>query len=122
MHERSMAQALLGQISDIARQHPTSHVAIVRLSIGRFSGIEPQLFEMALEELLAASTHSGAKVEMKIVEIEAQCPECQQTFAVKSFHFTCPNCGCQRTQVTQGEDLVLESLVLKEAESCPIPK
>lgn len=119
MHERSLARALLNQIESYKAPHPGSRVAVIRLSIGRFSGVEPDLFQWALEELVQESPYRGASIETTIVEIEARCPECRHQFAVKSFSFTCPTCGCQRTQVIRGEELVLESLVLEEIPLCP---
>lgn len=119
MHERSLAQALLNQIAEIANCHPSSQVAVIRISIGLFSGVEPELFRLALESMLPESPYRDAKIEMKVVDIEAHCPQCDHVFPVAAFSFTCPQCGCQRTNVVQGEDLVLESLILKEVPSCP---
>lgn len=119
MHERSLAQALLTQIGEYAAPFDAAKLATIRLSVGVFSGIEPDLFLMALEELLAESVYGGAQVEMNVVSLEAECPDCGRQFAVVSFSFTCPGCGCQRTRILRGEELVLESLVLKEAASCP---
>lgn len=119
MHERSLANALLSQISGIASSYPTSRVSGIRISIGRFSGVEPDLFRMALEEMLPESPCRGAEIDMKVVEIEALCPQCEHQFPVTAFCFTCPLCGCQRTSIVQGEELVLDSLVLQEESSCP---
>ncbi|PQO43945.1 hydrogenase maturation nickel metallochaperone HypA [Blastopirellula marina] len=119
MHERSLAQALLTQIGEYAAPFDAPKLATIRLSVGVFSGIEPDLFLMALEELLAESVYRGAQVEMNVVSLEAECPDCGRQFAVVSFSFTCPGCGCQRTRILRGEELVLESLVLKGAASCP---
>ncbi|PQO25824.1 hypothetical protein C5Y96_22700 [Blastopirellula marina] len=119
MHERSLAQALLNQIAEIANAHPASKVVVIRISIGLFSGVEPELFRMALETMVPDSPYHDAKIEMGVVEIEAHCPQCDHRFPVKAFSFTCPRCGGQDTSVVQGEDLVLESLVLEEEASCP---
>lgn len=121
MHERSLAQALLTQVSGIVQQHSGAKVVAIRLSIGEFSGVEPDLLHLALEEFIAESPFRGANVEMAIVQLEAKCLECQTQFAVESFRFVCPVCGCQRTQILRGEELILESLVLKEVEPCPTP-
>ncbi|MCC9608348.1 hydrogenase maturation nickel metallochaperone HypA [Blastopirellula sp. JC732] len=121
MHERSLAGALLTQVAEVAKSHGGVRVATIRISVGQFAGVEPDLFQSALEELLVESPFCGASVEMKVVDIEALCPECRQPFAVKSFSFTCPACGCQRTQVIRGEGLILESVVLKEMTPCPTP-
>lgn len=119
MHERSLARALLNQISDIVSGQSLSQVAVIRLSIGRFSGVEPDLFQLALYELIVDTPFRDAQIEINVVDIEAICPECDTRFRVEHFSFTCPICGCQRTRVVQGEELVLDSLVLEKESSCP---
>lgn len=119
MHERSLARSLLRQIDEIAESHPSTRVTVIRISVGRFSGVEPDLFEMALETMLPDTPYQGAEIEMTVEEIEANCEKCAHRFAVTGFSFTCPLCGCQRTSIVQGEDLLLESLVLQEKTSCP---
>lgn len=118
MHERSLARVLLKQVAEIVSGHSSTQVVAIRISIGRFSGVEPELFQSALKEMLARSPHREAVVEMDIVEIEAVCPECDLRFRVDGFSFTCPECGCQRTRVVQGEGLVLDSILLQEESSC----
>ena len=50
MHELSVCQGLLDQVTGIARQHQATGVARIRLRIGPLSGVEPQLLQQAFPQ------------------------------------------------------------------------
>ncbi|MBV5348079.1 hydrogenase maturation nickel metallochaperone HypA, partial [bacterium] len=47
MHEYSIVQALLTQCEDIARENEAESVTKIIVKIGKMSGVEPHLLEMA---------------------------------------------------------------------------
>lgn len=49
MHEFSIVQALLDQIEHLAHEHSAQKVTRVEVAIGRFSGVEIELFQRAFE-------------------------------------------------------------------------
>ena len=56
MHERSLVRSLLAQVQALAAEHPADRVAAIRVRIGEFSGVEPELLQSAYEELAAPRT------------------------------------------------------------------
>ena len=114
MHEYSLVQSLLDQVDSIRSAQGADRVVSVHVSIGTFSGVEPELFRAAFEVLVDVSAARGARLEMTTTPLESRCDQCQHPFAVNRFHFRCPVCGERDVTVTRGEDLVLETVVLEQ--------
>jgi Zn finger protein HypA/HybF involved in hydrogenase expression len=53
MHERSLVMALLRQVDELRRAQGGQRVVLVRVSVGEFSGVEPELLRMAFQDVLA---------------------------------------------------------------------
>lgn len=115
MHERSLVRALLTQVGELLQQHHAPRVASVRVRIGEFSGVEPELFRLAFDDMVQATPFRGASLELKTVDLEARCEECERRFHVPSFRFHCPDCGSTKTAVICGEELLLESVTMEDA-------
>jgi len=117
MHERSLIRSLLRQVQSLAADHPDDRVAAIRVRIGEFSGVEPELLKSAYEELAAPTSLCGAEFMIERVPLEATCDQCGKSFAVENYRFQCPDCGSLRLTICGGEELLLESISMEEAET-----
>jgi hydrogenase nickel incorporation protein HypA/HybF len=117
MHERSLVRSLLRQVQALAAEHPTSRVVTIRVRIGEFSGVEPELLKSAYEEMVEQSSVRGAELAIERVALEAGCDQCGNLFAVENCHFQCPDCGSLRLTIRGGEEMLLESISLEETKS-----
>ena len=107
-------RALLRQVEEIRHAHGGRRVVEVQVSIGEFSGVEPDLLVSAFEQL-ALSTHAqNASLAIQQVPLEARCGECGREWRVERFRFECVACGSRLVEVVRGEDLMLESVSLAE--------
>lgn len=116
MHEQSLVRALFRQVSELQQARNACGVHVVRVSVGQFSGVEPELLQSAFDELIGDSHLAGAKLELVIVPLEARCRACSHEFAVPNFQFRCPRCRDRRVDILRGEGLVLESVTLEESD------
>jgi hydrogenase nickel incorporation protein HypA/HybF len=116
MHEYSIARALLRQVENLATEHRGSRVASVRVRIGEFSGIEPELLAMAYQDLVQESPLQGAALHVERVPLEAVCDTCGKRFRVERFRFECDQCGGVRLSICGGEELLLDAVTLEEME------
>ena len=114
MHERSIVRALLRQVHEVRTERGAQNVCLVRVSVGEFSGVEPELFRNAFDELVDGSLISGAQLELSVVPMEACCNACSHEFVVQNFRFQCPQCEDVSLNIIRGEGLVLESVTLEE--------
>lgn len=53
MHERSLVMALLRQVDQLRRAQGGHRVVMVRVSVGEFSGVEPELLRIAFQDVVA---------------------------------------------------------------------
>lgn len=113
MHERSLAHALLREVARLVDGKGAVQVASVRVTMGEFSGIEPELFRGAFEELVRESAMDDAKLILTVAPLEARCEACGEEFLVRRFQFQCPGCGHARTTIVRGQELLLESVTME---------
>lgn len=114
MHERSLVRALLRQVEKLATEYPASRVVQVRVRVGEFSGVEPELLATAYDDLVTSTPVRGAKLTMERVPLQAKCDNCGHLFRIEQFEFHCTGCGSCQVSVQGGEELLLESVVMEE--------
>mgnify|MGYP000063652164 CR=1 FL=1 len=71
MHELSVCQGMLSQVSAIAQQHGASGVSLVKVQIGPLSGVEPQLLAQAFPIATAGTIADGAVLEVATLPVIA---------------------------------------------------
>lgn len=113
MHERTLVAALVRQIERIAAEHDSKRVTAVTVSVGEFSGVEPDLLHDAFTELTAATVAQDSEFTLNRVALEAQCEGCGAQFAVRKFCFECPACQSRRVVAVRGEDFILDTVTME---------
>ena len=116
MHEFSLVHALLQQVDALRREQKAERVVSIRVSVGEFAGVEPELFRDAYQLLIEETPMGGAELQMNCVPLESRCDKCGRNFAVRRFRFKCPECNSSDVTIVSGEGLVLESITLEEAQ------
>jgi hydrogenase nickel incorporation protein HypA/HybF len=113
MHERTLVVTLLREIQQLIERHSAPRASQVHVTVGEFSGIEPELLRSAFEELSADTTARGAHLRLDVVPLTARCDACGNVFPVRQFHFHCTACGHPHTSVVRGQELLLESVTME---------
>jgi hydrogenase nickel incorporation protein HypA/HybF len=116
MHERSLVRALLRQVQTVADENLGARIMWIRVRIGEFSGVEPELLSSAYDDLVQDTPLSGTELKIKRVPLEAICDQCGNEFRIERFRFECDQCGCVRLSLRGGEELLLESVTLEETD------
>ena len=114
MHERSLVRALLRQVEALAAEHVPHRIIGIRLRIGEFSGVEPELLRSAYDDLAEHTTLRGAELAIERVPLEAVCRQCGTRFHVNNFRFECAKCSSAELTIAGGEELLLESVTMEE--------
>jgi len=113
MHEYSLARSLIRQVQQLLTEHTCDHVLRVHVSIGEFSGVEPELLSSAYEQLIEGTPLAKSKLVLERVPLEARCEGCGSLFLIDRFQFVCPECHDRRLTIVRGEEMILESLTLE---------
>lgn len=115
MHERTLAGQLIDQIQRACRERRLERPVAARVILGEFSGVEPQLLEIAFSELVHERGLGPLNLVLEVVPLAARCTACDHEFAVSRFRFVCPCCGGSDVQIIRGEDLCLASLTIESS-------
>ncbi len=110
MHERSLVQTLIEQIDDELRQRGLKHLEEVRLEVGEFAGVEPQLMQLAFADLATDHWSQPVRLVWETKPLTARCQNCFQEFRVVRFRFRCPLCDHRQVEIVGGEGIRLVSL------------
>lgn len=116
MHELSVCQALLTEVSSIAASHGARAVERVNVEVGRLSGVEPELLSRAFEIARLGTCAEHAVLSLAVLEITVRCAECGAASRVQPNRLLCAACGGYRTQVLEGHELRLRAIELDVAE------
>ena len=121
MHEASLARTLIRQVRDIAAAQDDARVAEVSVSVGEFSGVEPDLLQLAFDQQIAATPLSGTRLRLQRVPLEGACSQCEHVFEITKFRFVCPSCEATRIDIVRGEEMILESVLFEEVQAAAAP-
>jgi hydrogenase nickel incorporation protein HypA/HybF len=114
MHEFSIVSSLLQLIEEYAQKYNAKKVYKVVVSIGRFSGIEPDLLKLAFDTFKEQTICEEAELIIEIQELKLKCNKCGKEAVIKEkFTRQCPFCGSFDTQFIKGEDLLLKSIEME---------
>jgi hydrogenase nickel incorporation protein HypA/HybF len=113
MHEYSLARALLHQIEQIVRREGAARARSVCVTIGEFSGVDPELLQLAFENVVEHSSFVNTELIVEKVPLEARCENCSNEFLIERFRFACPKCKSGTVKVIRGEEMMLERIMLE---------
>jgi hydrogenase nickel incorporation protein HypA/HybF len=113
MHEQSLAKSLVQQVLQIAQAHAASRVKEVKMVVGEFSGVEPELLASAFRRETSCGLADGAALTLRCSPLVACCSDCSIDFPVRNFTLICSSCNGRNVTIVRGEELLLESVILE---------
>ncbi|NJK88391.1 MAG: hydrogenase maturation nickel metallochaperone HypA [Myxococcales bacterium] len=119
MHELSICQALLDQVTDLARDHRAQSVRSIEVSIGPLSGVEPDLLERAFSVAKIATVAELSELRLRVDVVKVVCESCGAESQVEPNRLLCGACGDWHTRVCSGRDLILSRVELELPEEVP---
>jgi hydrogenase nickel insertion protein HypA len=113
MHEYSIVQALLDQCEAVVRDNNATRVHKVVVKIGKMSGVEPHLLEVAFDTFKEASLCRGAQFVMDVQPLVIECLDCGVQTPLEEIVYKCPACESLNVRVVDGEGMYLMSLEIE---------
>lgn len=114
MHERSLVRALLRQVQRVANENSAGRVRSIRVRIGEFSGVEPELLASAYNDLIQGTRLCETTLDLEQVPLEGVCDQCGSQFRVERFNFQCVQCGSPLVTLHGGDELLLDTVTMEE--------
>ncbi len=119
MHELAICQALIDQVTSVARSNGARKVSEILLDIGPLAGVEPDLLANAFPVASAGTVAEGAVLNVTPAPVRVWCRSCELESDAKVNRLVCGQCGDWRTELRSGDELLLRSVVLEDAKSDP---
>lgn len=113
MHEYSIVQALLNQCEDVAAENEATKITKVVTKIGKLSGVEPHLLEIAFNTFKEGTMCDSAEFVMDIQGLKLECQDCKKVVEPEEIRYYCPYCESLDVKVLDGEEMYLMSLEME---------
>jgi hydrogenase nickel incorporation protein HypA/HybF len=114
MHELSLAQSILKIVQDHVPPQRFNAVQLVRVDLGRLSGVVAESLEFCFEALVADTALRNSRLFLNSIPLRLACAGCQDTFQSDGDIFRCPVCGGSRTTVVSGMELQVTEIELED--------
>ncbi|MDD5037535.1 MAG: hydrogenase maturation nickel metallochaperone HypA [Methylococcaceae bacterium] len=119
MHELSLCQDLIDQVTELARRHGARSVARVKVQIGTLAGVEPVLLESAFTIARAGTVAEAAEMVTEVTSPRVLCLTCGRESETRASRLCCASCDSSDTRLIRGDELILAQveLVVEDDES-----
>lgn len=118
MHELSIACSIVETAEEALQNVSEQRVKIVRLKIGKLSGVVKDALLFSFDIAAQNSLLAGAKLEIEEVPVVVRCNACEKN--IELGHppiFRCPTCNEPTPDILQGRELEIVSLELEDLEN-----
>lgn len=117
MHEMSIAQNISDLVrKEIDRIQGVEAVTKIRLKVGMLSGVVPDSLSFCFGFVTEGTPLERASLEIDEIPVRAKCRGCGAAFTLEQPLFICPRCGSSDLAILAGQELVVESIEVEEAD------
>lgn len=109
----SIAQSLVDIIQEEMVKNNATVLKSVKLNIGKLSAIVPEALSFCFEVIVSGTNMEGADLMMEMIPLKGVCSDCERTFEIEEYAFSCPYCDSPNIKTIAGQDL---SIVEMEVE------
>jgi len=114
MHEISLVQAMIGQLSDLAQENKATKVTKITMEIGLLSGVVVDSFRFGFEVLSETDDLvRGADLIIVSPPVTYCCTRCDHTEKTTDKPDCCPQCGEIFLLPKGGDDIILQQVEME---------
>ncbi|MBN8682426.1 MAG: hydrogenase maturation nickel metallochaperone HypA [Chitinophagales bacterium] len=114
MHEISLVRTIFRTLEAEFPAAGLDGLERIELKVGPLSNVETILLQNAFNAVVEEEEQrfQGVQLQVNLVPILIECPECGQRTEVENYRFVC-QCGRPCANVVQGNELMIERVVFK---------
>jgi hydrogenase nickel incorporation protein HypA/HybF len=112
VHELSLVASLFELLEEQAREHQARRITLVKLRVGKLSGIVPELLQSAFDVYRKGTIAEEARLEIEVVPVKVRCRTCQGDVFMDE-DFSCRGCGGRDIEILEGRELVVDKIELE---------
>lgn len=113
MHELSVCQGLLNQVSRIAAENNAMAINRIYLQIGPLAGVETALLQAAFPIASKGTLAEQAEMLIQAMPIRVRCKTCNAESEASLNNLTCTTCGDWKTELLSGDELLIERIEMQ---------
>ena len=113
MHSLAMAQDILKAALTEAEKNNTQHIKAINIRMEDEHFTESDSLQFCLEAVTKGTIAEGARIEVDLVEMTAECSECAFVFPVDHHLPMCPRCGNKNPEKLTVEEPIQIELELE---------
>jgi hydrogenase nickel incorporation protein HypA/HybF len=114
MHEISLVQAMLQQLSDLAAQNQATKIIKITMEIGQMSGVVVDSFRFGFDVLSGNDDLvRGAELVIITPPVSYRCTRCDQVEEAAAQPDSCPQCGEIFLIGEGGDGLILQQVEME---------
>jgi hydrogenase nickel incorporation protein HypA/HybF len=121
VHELSLVAGLFDILEETAREHRARRITLVRLKVGKMSGVVPDLLVSAFDAFKKETVADEARLEVVEVPVRLRCRDCGGDRLDTEGDFSCLGCGGRNVEIVEGRELVVERIQLETDDPEPGP-
>lgn len=112
VHEVAVAMGMVEELTRIARENNATKITLVRLKVGKLSGIVTDSLKFAFDAIkLEHPLLYSAEILIDEVPLIYECNDCKKSFNTDNFHFPdCPECNSYNLKLVSGEEQHIENV------------
>jgi hydrogenase nickel incorporation protein HypA/HybF len=114
MHELSVCQAMLTQVTDLAREQRANTVHRIVIRVGPLAGVEPGLLLQAFPLASAGTLAEAAELVIEELPLRVRCETCGAESVALPNRLVCGACGDWHTRLVSGDEMLLASVELEK--------
>lgn len=115
MHELAITRSIVEMLDE---QLPGARITMVRLEIGKLSGIVPDSVRFCFDVVTSGTNMQDARLEISEPAGEGRCRNCGADLRLEDFIILCP-CGSADIEVHGGDQLRIRAVQIREAQTSP---
>lgn len=116
MHELSVTQGIMQVVEAEAKKNNVSKVLSIKLMVGQFSGIMPQLIQDYFELVATGTVVEGAKLVIERIPASIKCLECGEVSQIDRMKLRCPKCNGIEVKIVTGKEFYIDSMEVENGD------
>jgi hydrogenase nickel incorporation protein HypA/HybF len=112
MHELSIVMSIIDIAAEQAANENAATIDEIEIDIGCLSTVEMNAFDFAWQQAVKQTILEKTARKINRIKGKAQCLDCETSFAIENLYDSCPVCGKNFINITEGKELRVKSLVV----------
>jgi hydrogenase nickel incorporation protein HypA/HybF len=113
VHELSIVTGLFDTLLEKAGEHGAREITLVKLRVGKLSGVVPELLESAFDMYKKGTIAEKARLVIEEIPLRIRCRSCRAEARKDEFAFVCSSCRSTDIEILEGTEIFLEKIELE---------